>query len=160
MGALLALYPGTLPALPTQMFQVSASVVAGCRVQGGGVVGLVDFGTHSGIDNRPVRAAMAQNASISIACTPGITLAMAINGGSHFTTTRNLQRVNYTELIGYRLFNDASFASASEILVNQKINISYSNGDAIQLPIYGQLQLNGFNPAGTYSDTLAITLAW
>ncbi|NDL64656.1 fimbrial major subunit CsuA/B family protein [Enterobacteriales bacterium SAP-6] len=157
---MLALYSGMLQALPTQTFQVSASVVAGCRIQGGGVLGTLDFGSLSGIDARPVNAAVVQSATFSMACTPGMTLMMNISGGNHFTATRNLQRLNGNDLIAYRLFTSASFTPVSEIPVNQAVPISYTDGEAIQFPIYGQLQLNGFNPAGTYADTLTVTLSW
>ncbi|WP_410012996.1 spore coat U domain-containing protein [Sodalis sp. C49] len=160
LGSLLALYPGPLSALPTQNFQISASVVSGCQIQGGGVLGTLDFGTLSGIDTRAANAALVQSASFAIACTPGTTLTMNLGGGNHFTTTRHLQRLNNTDLIAYRLFTSASLSPASEIPVNQDIAISHGDGDHIQLPVYGQLQLDGFHPAGTYTDSITVTLSW
>ncbi|MEI2684797.1 spore coat protein U domain-containing protein, partial [Erwinia aphidicola] len=44
--------------------------------------------------------------------------------------------------------------------VNQNVALTYSNANNITLPIYGQLQLSGVNRAGTYSDTLTVTLSW
>lgn len=160
LGPLLALFSGLLHALPTQNFQVSASLVPGCLIQGGGVLGTLDFGTLSGIDSRAANAVLVQNASFSIACTPGTTLTMNLGGGNHFTATRNLQRVNNADLIGYRLFTSASLTPASEIPVNQAIPVSHGDGEHIQLPVYGQLQLDGFNPAGTYTDNVTVTLSW
>lgn len=59
----------------------------------------------------------------------------------------------------YRIYSDA--AHTSEILVNQTVplNIAGTNNNII-LPIYGVLQLNGFSPSGSYTDTLTVTLTW
>ena len=44
--------------------------------------------------------------------------------------------------------------------MNQNVALTYSNANNITLPIYGLLQLSGVNRAGTYSDTLTVTLSW
>lgn len=160
-AALAALCTGAAQALPSQSFQVSAAIVAGCQIQGGGgVLGALDFGTHSAIDNRAAGAGFVQNTAVTIACTPGTTLNMSIDGGSHYTATRNLQRASGGDLIAYRLFTSASYSSASEIPVNQNVTVSFSDAATITLPIYGLLQLNGSNRAGTFTDVLSVMLSW
>jgi len=159
-GFLLGLLPDPLSALPTQSFQVSASVVAGCQIEGGGLLGTLDFGTHAGIANQTVNATLVANPSLNIACTPGTALTMSIDGGAHYSDTRNLNLLNGSVLIPYRLFTHAGYAPGGEIMVNQNLALAYNDGDNIRLPIYGQLQLNGFSQAGTYTDTLTVTLSW
>lgn len=156
----LMLSAGPVRALPTQAFQVSASVVAGCQVQGGGVLGTLDFGTRSAIGGPLAVAAFTQNSAVSIACTPGTTLNMSIDGGSHYTTTRNLRRSNGLDKVAYRLFTSPAYTAASEIPVNQNVTVSFNNAANITLPVYGLVRLNGFQRAGTYTDVLSVTLSW
>ncbi|MDU4093792.1 MAG: spore coat U domain-containing protein [Pantoea sp.] len=149
-------------ALPTQTFQVSAAITSGCTISGSNtsVFGALNFGTQSGVGTASVRANYVQSSNINIACTPGTSLAMSINGGSNYTTTRNLKLANFSNTVAYRLYSNANYSAASEIPVNQNVALSYSNANNITLPIYGLLQLSGVQRAGSYSDTLTVTLSW
>lgn len=159
---LLLFFISNAQSLPTQTFQVAASIVNGCVVSGSntGVFGVLDFGTHSGVSTSSVSASYVQSTSINLACTPGTTLNMSINGGSHYSTTRNLKVANYSNLVAYQIYTSSSHSAATAIPVNQNIALSYSNANNITLPIYGLLQLNGVTRAGVYSDTLTVTLSW
>lgn len=156
----LLVYSGCAVSLPTQTFQVTASIVNGCVVSGTntGVFGTLDFGTQPGVGSATANAAYVQSSTIALACTPGTTLSMSIDGGSNYTTTRNLKVANNSNLVAYNLYTNASHTTA--IPVNQNVALTYSNANNITLPIYGQLQLSGVNRAGTNSDTLTVTLSW
>lgn len=141
-------------------FQVSASIVAGCVVSGTntGIFGTLNFGTQSGLATNSVSASYVQSSTINLACTPGTTLSMTINGGSNYTSTRNLKLANNTNTVPYYLYSNA--ARTTPIPVNMAVPLSYSNANNITLPIYGSLQLPGPTRAGVYSDTLSVTLTW
>lgn len=149
-------------ALPTQTFQVTASIVNGCVISGTNtsLFGTLDFGSHPGVGSRSVSASYVQNSTLNLACTPGTTLSMSIDGGSNYTTTRNLRVTNNSNLVSYTLYSSATHSATSAIPVNQNVALSYSNANTITLPIFGLLQLSGVNRAGTYSDTLRVTLSW
>jgi len=160
---LLTLYVSSARSLPTQTFLVSATIVAGCAVSGTntGVFGTLDFGTHSGVSSTSVSASYVQSTTIILACTPGTTLNMSINGGIHASSnTRHLKIANFSDQITYRLFTNSSHSAASEIPINQNVAVTYSDSNNITLPIYGLLQLSGVKRAGNYSDTLTVTLSW
>ncbi|SFN06169.1 Spore coat protein U (SCPU) domain-containing protein [Izhakiella capsodis] len=159
---LLIILPAPLSALPTQSFQVSAAIVAGCAISGtaNGVLGTLNFGTHPGVGTRTVNASYVQNATLTLACSPGTTLSMSINGGGNYTSTRNLRNTRSGELLPYRIFTNASYTAASEIPVDQSVSVTYSNANNIILPVYGQLQMKGIYRAGSYADNLTITLSW
>ncbi|WP_369800292.1 spore coat U domain-containing protein [Pantoea sp. BL1] len=146
--------------LPTATFQVSASVVAGCVVSGTntGVFGTLNFGTQSGVSSSIVSASYVQSTTIILACTPGTAVSMSINGGSNYSTTRNLKVSGNTNTVPYSLYTNAAHTSA--IPVNSAVALSYSNANNITLPIYGLLTLPGPTRAGTYTDTLTVTLSW
>ncbi|WP_380180175.1 spore coat U domain-containing protein [Kalamiella sp. sgz302252] len=149
-------------ALPTQTFQVTASIVNGCVISGTntGVFGTLNFGTQPGVGSVSASASYVQSSSITLACTPGTTLSMSINGGANYSSTRNLKIANNTDLVAYTLYTSATHSAASAIPVNQSVALTYSNANNITLPIYGLLQMSGVRRAGTYSDTLTVTLSW
>lgn len=158
----LALLIGSVSAwgVTSTTFQVSASVVAGCVVSGTntGVFGTLNFGTQSGVATSSVSASYVQSTTITLACTPGTAVSMSIDGGSNYATTRNLKISGNTNTVPYYLYSNATHTTA--IPVNSAVALSYSNANNITLPIYGLLTLPGPTRAGTYTDTLTVTLSW
>lgn len=151
-----------LQAVTTQSFQVSASIVPGCSVisGAGGELGSLNFGSHSGVTSGPISTRFVPDNALSLACTPGVTLSMSINGGQHYTTARNMQRTDGTEQVPYRLYSSSSLAADSEIGVNQTVTVSLNDANNVALILFGVAQLTGMSPAGVYSDRLTITLSW
>ncbi len=150
-------------AVTTQSFQVSATIAAGCSVTTGtgGVMGSLNFGTHTGVESSRVSTSFVPSSSLLLACTPGVALSMSINGGQNYgSSVRNMVRGGGTERVPYRLYTSSSLNAASEIGVNQAVSITYSNSNNISLPLFGAAQLTGFSPAGSYTDTLTVTLSW
>ncbi|WP_442954669.1 Csu type fimbrial protein [Pantoea sp. LMR881] len=141
-------------------FQVSASIVAGCVISGTniGVLGTLDFGTQSGVATNSVSTSFVKSSTINLACTPGTTLSMTINGGNNYTSTRNLKLASSSNTLPYYLYTNAAHTNA--IPVGQPVALTYSNANNITLPIYGLLQLPGSTRAGVYTDTLTVTLSW
>ncbi len=159
--SMLLLVAGNGEAVTTQSFQVSATITPGCSVAtgSGGLLGTLNFGTHSGVERGSVNTSFVPNGSLSIACTPGVALSMSIDGGQHYTSVRNMQRSG-TSLVPYRLYSSSSLAANSEIGVNQAVSVAYTNSNNIALPLFGVALLTGFSPAGNYSDQLTVTLSW
>lgn len=158
----LALLIGSVPAwsLPTATFQVSASVVAGCVISGTntGVFGTLNFGTQSGVASSSVSASYVQSTTLTLACTPGTALSMSINGGVNYASSRNLKHTSSTNTVAYSLYTNAAHTTA--IPVNSPVALSFTDANNIVLPIYGLLTLPGPTRAGTYTDTLTVTLSW
>ncbi|ALB63139.1 fimbrial protein [Cronobacter condimenti 1330] len=160
---LLAVLCGGAQAVTTQSFQVSATITAGCSVVtgSGGTFGTLDFGTRSGAESTRVSTSFVPSSSLLIACTPGVALSMAIDGGQNYgASVRNMVRGGGTDRVPYRLYTSSSLNAASEIGVNQAVSIASVNSNNISLPIFGAAQLTGFSPAGTYTDRLTVTLSW
>jgi spore coat protein U-like protein len=145
-------------------FQVSATIQAGCQVNNTtaptsvGTLGTLDFGTQSALSTATVSASLNQNASITLACTPGVTLNMQVDSGQNYASGRRLKRTTNTQTVAYQLYSNA--ALSNPIPVGSATAVSYSNSSAIQIPIYGSVQLPGNLPAGTYQDQVVVTLQW
>lgn len=150
----------------TASFQVSATVVPGCEINGSapapsqnlGQLGTLNFGTHSALGTDTVTAVLVRNSGITLSCTPTVSLTMSLDGGQHAATTRNLQAAGGTERVAYRLYRDPGFGQ--ELLANQGYGITFSDPYAVPLPIYGRLDLPGVRRPDVYRDTVTVTLTW
>ncbi|WP_371316092.1 spore coat U domain-containing protein [Enterobacter sp. ENT03] len=153
---------GTALAVTSQSFRVGATITPGCSVTSGtgGVLGTLNFGTHSGVESGRVSTSFVPNSSLLLACTPGVALSMSINGGLNYTSVRNMRRSGGTEVVPYRLYSSSTLAANTEIAQNQSVSVTYSNSNNIALTLFGAAQLTGLSPAGNYSDQLTVTLTW
>lgn len=152
----------SVQAITTQNFDVTATIVSGCAITTGtsGALGVLNFGTRTGVATGQVSTQLVPNASFTLACTPNAALSMKINGGNNYSSVRNLLRSGGTQVLPYRLYSSSSLAANSEIGLNQSVSIAYTNSNNITLPLYGVVQLSGFSPAGSYTDQLTVTLTW
>ncbi|WP_232494685.1 spore coat U domain-containing protein [Novosphingobium kaempferiae] len=152
----------------TAQFDVTATVTAGCLVDGlggsgnAGRVGVLDFGTDSTFSTATRTATTTTGQAIRLRCTPGVSLTMSIDGGAHFANARrNLQRgTTTTARIGYTLCRDAACNQQIAVGTAVPVTVTGTNSEDVRLPIYGSLTLPGTLPPGTYTDTLTITLTW
>jgi spore coat protein U-like protein len=160
-GALLLFCAGCVPmpltAATSQSFQVSATVTAGCLVVGGvSSYGSLNFGSRSALATGTVQVALT--GGVQLQCTPGVTLNMSVDGGQYNSGGRHLQLTTGSNRVAYQLFRDAAFSQS--LGIGQSVAVAYSDANNIRLPIYGQVQLPGNQPGGTYSDVLQVQLSW
>ena len=160
-AALLLLCAGSVPlplsAVTSQSFQVSATVTAGCLVVGGvSNYGNLSFGSRSALASGTVQVALT--GGVQLQCTPGVTLNMTVDGGQYNSGGRHLQLTTGSNRVAYQLFRDAAYSQS--LGVGQSVAVAYSDANNIRLPIYGQVQLPGNQPGGTYSDVLQVQLSW
>lgn len=147
-------------------FQVSATVVPGCEVNGStpapgasvGQIGTLDFGSHPALATGQVTATMVRSAGFTLACTPSVALSMTLDGGLHAAGGRNLQAQGGPERIAYHLYGDAAFSQ--ELLTGQAFPLTFSNPSAVAMPVYARLTLPGNARPAVYADTVVVTLAW
>ncbi|MBB2200570.1 Csu type fimbrial protein [Gluconacetobacter tumulisoli] len=147
---------------------VSAIVTAGCEIDGqvpadGGSVGsfgTLDFGSQPSLSTETLTGTLLGGSGVTISCTPGVAASMQVDGGRHDDgTTRNLQLAAGSAQVPYRLYSDS--AETAEIPPGLAVTLDTSTTPgAVTLPLYGRLALPGTGPAGTYADTLTITLQW
>ncbi|MGC5702030.1 spore coat protein U domain-containing protein [Pseudomonas sp. NFXW11] len=152
-----SVWPGGGFAATSQSFQVSASIVAGCLVVGGvSNYGSLAFGTQSALATGTVNVALS--GGVQLQCTPGVTLNMTVDGGQYNSGGRHMQLNSGSAQVAYQLFRDAGYSQS--LGIGQSVAVAYSDANNISLPIYGQAQLPGTQPGGTYSDVLQVQLSW
>jgi len=149
-------------------FDVAAEIVPGCRVDGlgasgdAGRIGTLDFGTDSTFSTATHSATTTTNQTIRLRCTPGVNLAMSVDGGGHAAAgLRHLQRgASPAARIAYALCRDAGCTQPIAIGGNVAVAVSGASSEDVRLPLYASLTLPGALPPGTYADVLTVTLSW
>ena len=156
LGVLLA---APLDAATTSSFQVTAQIVAGCLVVGGGSsYGTLDYGSQSALATGALGTSLG-GTTVTFQCTPGVALSMSVDGGQNSASgTRNLKRTGGTQVLAYQLYRDAAYSQS--LGIGQSVAVGYTDPTAIKLPVYGRVQLTGTMPAGTYTDVVQVTVTW
>lgn len=149
--------PLPLAAVTSQSFLVSATVTAGCLVVGGvSNYGNLNFGSQSALATNTVQVALT--GGVQLQCTPGVTMNMTVDGGQYNSSGRHMQLTTGSNRVPYQLFRDAAYSQS--LGIGQSVAVAYADANNIRLPIYGQVQLPGNQPGGTYSDVLQVQLSW
>lgn len=149
--------PLPLAAVTSQSFQVSATITAGCLVVGGvSNYGSLNFGSLSALATNTVQVSLS--GGVQLQCTPEVTLNMTVDGGQYNSSGRHMQLTTGSNRVAYALFRDAAFSQS--LGIGQSVAVAYTDANNISLPIYGQVQLPGNQPGGTYSDVLQVQLSW
>ena len=149
-------------------FAVSADIVAGCLIDGlggsgnAGSIGILDFGTDSAFSTANHVASIAASQSVRLRCTPGVSVRMQIDGGLQPAAgVRRLQHASDGEAaIGYALCADAACSLPIAIGATVAVPVGHANDSDVRLPIFARLDLPGDLPAGSYHDTLMVSLSW
>ena len=158
LAAIAAVSPMPLDAALSSTFLVNATIQAGCLVVGGVTnYGNLDFGSYSALASTTASTQLS-GTTVTLQCTPGVTLSMKIGGGQNNNGGRNLKRSTGANLVAYQLYSDAAFSQS--LGIDQTVTVTYSDPTAIKLPVYARAQLTGTLPAGSYSDVLQVTLTF
>lgn len=154
----LALLPlSALASTATTTLQVTATVVAGCKVDASG--GTVAFGNYD-----PTAASdTTANGSLSVTCTNGTDYQIELDQGAATgaTVTTRQMKDSGSNYLPYALYRDASHSlnwgktDGTDTLGGQT-----GTGTAQTIPVYGVLPAGATAPAGSYSDTVNVTVVY
>ncbi|MQB53342.1 spore coat U domain-containing protein [Rahnella sp. RcJ3] len=167
MLLLLILCSSAHAATATTTFTVSATLTNGC-VFGSSLaspissLGTLNFGSLSDITSNVDIVSSTGAGSVVVTCTPGTSVSIAMDYGTHggTATRRYMQNTTNTDLLGYQLFRDAA---RSLVWGNGALVMSIpSFPDTSQTyPVYARLYaVTPLPSAGTYTDTVTVTLTY
>lgn len=151
----------------TGTIDVSLNVSGACAVNGGSItsgslgrVGSITFADQPAIfgDVDATMVPSGGTGGLSILCSPGLTPAMTIGAGANDRdSVRHL--ASGSNQVPYRLYSDSG--RTSEITIGQAISLGTATTAAFSLPIYARVNSGGtVLAAGSYSDTVQVTLSW
>lgn len=156
----------SLQAATSSSFQISATVRAGCLINGyvpagdSGSLGKIVFDSRPAIGGGVVDNSLLWNQAIRLQCTQGVALSMKVDGGLGYAGERRMTNALTGATVPYSLFSDDARSQAIPVDQTVSLDISRLGYDNIVLPLYGRVQLPEVARDGSYRDTLRITLEW
>jgi spore coat protein U-like protein len=134
-------------ATATTSFAVSATVADSCTVS----AAALSFGAYA------VASDSAATTTVTATCTNGTTYHVALDDGGNFTTTRRM--TDGTSFLEYELYTDAGHATRWGSTDTTDVD-GTGDGSAQALTVYGLVPSGQFVTAGSYTDTINITVTY
>lgn len=156
---------GDAEAVITGSIQARLVILPACQVSAGdaeqpGNLGQLNFGNQGPTWTRPLNANVeGSGGALQVTCNASVRgFSVTIDGGVNGDgTTRRLS--NGRQTIAYRLTADA--AGTDSYHIGRQRSFAVSDGSLGPIPVYGAVVANtSALPAGTYRDTLTVTLDW
>lgn len=143
----------------TGNLSIQMTIVAGCQVAGGATsgnnFGSMNFGSWS-LLNQNIDAQQDIGAQVSLACSNGEPYSISLGNGQNYSSARRM--ASGGNFVNYELYQDAShsqrWGTGGEALA------STGNGNVRNHLVYGRVPVQSVQPAGTYTDTVVVTVAW
>jgi spore coat protein U-like protein len=152
-GATLAAFAtAAFAATATGSFNSQLVLTAQCKVQ---TTNTLDFGAAGVLD-----AAINQTADFTVQCTNAQAYTISLNKGSGAGTTTTRTLDNGAAFVNYAMYKDSGHTSnwgdtGAEIMTGLT-----GNGAAQTYTVYGQVPAQTTPAAGTYTDTVTITVTY
>lgn len=134
-------------------FTVSANVTAQCTVN----ATPLDFGTPAGVLN----AAITAQTNVQVQCAPNIAYNVGLDGGQNSGGDVNARKmVLGSNAVGYQLYRDSSRTQVWGTTVNTDTVQGMGDGSTRNLTVYGKVPPQTTPPAGTYNDTVVVSVTY
>lgn len=166
-ACLLALPFSALAGTVSDTFQVSAVIESGCAFENTAQTDAINFGTisfgeRSAIDQNVDVSSSSGAGSLSVTCTPGTALSIAldygVNGGN--SSSRYLVNEAGNRTLAYQLYQDAGYSRVWGT-GTAAATIASSPSGTQTWTVYARLfPVSQPPPAGTYTDTVTVTLSY
>lgn len=155
LGALSMTSQYAAAATATGNLTVKLIITSECKVTTGTTASL-DFGTKGVID-----ANIDQTGQISVQCTAGTTYNVGLDAGqSSGATVSSRKMTNGASTVAYSLYRDAGRTQNWGVTTSTDTVSGTGTGAAQILNVYGRVPPQSTPTAGTYNDTVAITITY
>ena len=151
----------------TTSFTVNATITNGCAF-GTSLsspitnLGIINFGSFASIPTNVDVVSTSGAGSVVVTCTPGATVAIAMDYGAHSgsVTQRYMANSGGTATLAYQLYQDAAHSKVWGTGA-QAMTVSNFPATTQTYPVYARLFSFTTSPtAGTYTDTVTVTLTY
>jgi len=142
----------------TTTFQVTATVVSSCVINS---VGALGFGSY----DPNATTALTGTSTINVNCTKNAPYTIALDYGIHGGTAANrIMQDAATDPLNYNLYTDSAYSLVWNSACGAGNNCDSGTGagpgvgNQQTYTVYGQLPAGQNAPAGSYSDTITVTV--
>ncbi|WWO99546.1 MAG: spore coat U domain-containing protein [Candidatus Dasytiphilus stammeri] len=129
----------------------------GCEVTRGTLMhfGNIDFGEHPNLNNVIDAQSTGTGGSIGLNCTKGLSYYVSLNDGSQPDGKQRRMKGEQGDYIKYDLYQNAAHTKLWDSKLSQA-----GTGKETALTIYGRIPKQPSVKAGTYTDTVTVTVSW
>lgn len=151
---LLAVLPNAANAgTATDNLAVSATVIASCNVS----TSPLAFGNYNPVTATPLDAAT----SISVTCTNGTTYDVLMNeGGGSGASVGTRKMTSSGNLLNYSIYRDSNRSNVWGATIGSNVVSGTGTGAAQPIDVYGRVPAQQAAPAGSYTDTVVVTVSY
>lgn len=130
---------------------MSANVIASCTTVGSSMA----FGAYT-------QATVNQTAAITVLCTNGTSYSIGLDAGVGTGSTTSSRKLTGSSggTLNYSLYRDSGRTNNWGSTIGTDTQTGTGSGQIQTLTVYGQIQAGGTPLAGTYTDTVTVTLTY
>jgi spore coat protein U-like protein len=139
------------PLTAAASFNVLASVASNCTVSAQNL----NFGTRGVLNTNT-----DLNGQVSVTCTSGTAYTIGLNGGNANATPGARKLSKAAETITYALYQNSGRTQLWGDTINTDTQAGSGSGAAQTYPVYGRVPAQSTPTAGTYTDTVIVTLTY
>jgi len=155
LGALLIILSATGSAhagQATTTFNVTATVLTNCTVSASNLA----FGSYTASATSPTN----MGTNLSVTCTNGLAYTVNLNGGNTPGTVAARQMSDgNSHVLHYQLYTTNGYSSIFGDGTSGSVTVSGTGSGAAQsIPVYGKIPVAQYVPAGSYSDTISVSV--
>ncbi|HEU4664846.1 MAG TPA: spore coat U domain-containing protein [Dokdonella sp.] len=132
-------------------FTVTASVAKQCSV----TATPLDFGTVGLLLSNTLGTS-----TIGVQCSSGSAWNVGLDDGSNGTSITTRKMASGANLVGYQLYSNAARTTVWGNTVGSNTVAGTGNGSVQNLTVYGSVPAQATPAAGTYSDTITVTVTY
>lgn len=141
-------------ATATTSFNVTATVIDVCAVSATNL----GFGTYSPIGG----SALDGSSTITVTCTLGTPYNVRLDAGANgaSVSARQMLRTSGTETLPYYLYRNAGRTQNWGLTDNTDTVSATGTGVSVGHTVYGRIPASSNVPAGSYTDTVNVTVSY
>lgn len=151
--AALAISPAADAATVTNTFQVKITIANACDVTTTAPTNL-DFGSQG-----VLAANVDQTSTITVTCTTSAPYNIGLNGGGSGNVNARVMTAG-TNNVSYQLYQDSGRTTVWGNTVGTDTVSSTGTGSAQPFTVYGRVPPQTTPPAGSYTDTITVTVTY
>lgn len=134
-------------------FTAQANVTALCSVN----AVTLDFGTPAGL----LTSAVPSTSTVSVQCASGIAYNVGLDGGQNSGNNINARKmVLGANSVAYQLYSNSARTQVWGNTIGTNTVSGTGNGSAVNLTVYGNVPAQTTPPAGTYMDTVVVSVTY
>ncbi len=150
----LSAVPGLSQTAVNSSFNVQITITASCQINSAGAL---NFGS-----NGVISANIDAQSTIAVQCTTGtpFNLGLGAGAGAGATVANRLMTGPASATVGYSLYTTAARSTVWGNTINTDTQAGTGTGAAQNFIVYGRVLPQTTPAAGTYNDTVAVTLTY